>query len=57
MIGVGLALIVLGIVFLFLVPSVGIVAGLVGILLAFLWIAGFGRRPVSGDERARRDGI
>jgi hypothetical protein len=55
MIGVGLALIVLGVVFLFLVPWVGIVAGALGLVLAFLWIAGFGRRAVNGDESAGRD--
>jgi len=55
MIGVGLALILLGVVFLFLVPWVGIVAGLLGLVLAFLWIVGFGRRAVTGDEAAIRD--
>ena len=55
MIGVGLALIVLGVVFLFLVPWVGIVAGALGLVLAFLWVAGFGRRAVEGDEAAGRD--
>jgi predicted anti-sigma-YlaC factor YlaD len=49
MIGVGLALIVLGVIFLFLVPWVGIVAGALGLVLAFLWIVGFGRRAVSDD--------
>jgi predicted anti-sigma-YlaC factor YlaD len=51
MIGVGIALIVLGVVFLFVVPWVGIAAGLVGIVLAFLWIAGVERHVVAGDER------
>ena len=36
MIGVGIALIVLGVVFLFIVPWVGIPAGLLGLVLAFL---------------------
>jgi hypothetical protein len=57
MIGVGLALIVLGVVFLFVVPWVGVAAGVLGLVLAFLWIAGFGRRAVSGDERAGRDRV
>ncbi len=50
MIGVGIALIVLGVVFLFVSPWVGIVAGVIGILLAFLWIAGWGRPPLDGEE-------
>jgi hypothetical protein len=53
-IGVGLALIVLGVVFLFLIPWVGIAAGLIGLLLAFLWIVGVGRR-LTGDAGAGRD--
>jgi hypothetical protein len=44
MIGVALALIVLGVVLLFIVPWVGIAAGIVGLILAILYIAGFGRR-------------
>ena len=57
MIGVGIALIVLGVVFLFLVPWVGLVAGAVGLVLAFIWIAGFGRRAVEGDEQVGSDGV
>ena len=52
MIGVGIAFIVLGVVFLFVIPWVGIAAGLVGLVLAVLWVAGFGRRAVGGDEGA-----
>ena len=57
MIGVGIALIVLGVVFLFVIPWVGIVAGLLGLVLAFLWVAGFGRRAIAGDERVGRDRV
>ena len=57
MIGVGLALIVIGVVFLFLVPWVGIVAGALGLLLAFLWVAGFGRGAVASDETGGRDRV
>jgi hypothetical protein len=57
MIGVGVALIVLGVVFLFLVPWVGIVAGLVGLVLAFLWIVGFSRRAVGGGETTGGDRV
>jgi len=52
-IGVGIAFIVIGVVFLFVIPWVGIAAGLVGLVLASLWLAGVGRRAVGGrDERA-----
>ena len=54
MIGVGIAFIVVGIVFLFLVPWVGIAAGMVGLLLAILWVAGFGRRAAQRDAPADR---
>jgi hypothetical protein len=42
--GVALALIVLGIILLFVAPWVGIVAGIVGLLLAVAYVAGIGRR-------------
>jgi hypothetical protein len=51
-IGVGIAFIVLGVVFLFVIPWVGIAAGLVGLVLAVLWVAGFGRRAAERDEAA-----
>ena len=54
MIGVGIALIVVGIVFLFLVPWVGIPVGIVGLVLAVLWVAGFGRRAAEGDPAEDR---
>jgi hypothetical protein len=53
-IGVGIAFIVLGVVLLFLIPWVGIAAGIVGLLLAIIWVAGFGRRAVEGDENVDR---
>ncbi len=52
MIGVGIAFIVLGVIFLFVIPWVGIAAGLVGIVLAILWVTGFGRRAAGRDESA-----
>ena len=54
MIGVAVAFIVIGIVFLFLVPWVGIAAGIVGLILAILWVAGFGRRAAEQDTYADR---
>ena len=45
MIGVALGLIVIGVIFLFLVPWVGIPVGIVGLLLLVAYLAGFvGRR-------------
>ena len=49
MIGVAIALIVIGIVFAFVIPWVGIVVGLVGLLLFIAFVAGFGRR--AADDR------
>jgi hypothetical protein len=54
MIGVGIALLVVGVVFLFIIPWVGIPVGVVGLVLAILWIAGFGRRAVRGEQPAER---
>jgi hypothetical protein len=45
-IGIALALIVLGVVLLFIIPWVGIAAGIVGLILGILYVAGVGRRAV-----------
>jgi hypothetical protein len=45
-IGIALALIVLGVVLLFVIPWVGIAAGIVGLILGILYVAGVGRRAV-----------
>jgi hypothetical protein len=44
MIGVSLALVVLGIIFLFVIPWVGVPIGIVGLVLLVVWLLGFGRR-------------
>jgi len=44
MIGLALAIIIVGIVFGFVIPWVGIAVGLVGLLLFIGFVAGFGRR-------------
>jgi hypothetical protein len=44
MIGIALALIVIGVVLLFLIPWVGVPVGIVGLVLALLYLAGVGRR-------------
>jgi hypothetical protein len=53
-IGVGIAFIVVGLIFLFVIPWVGIAAGIVGLVLAILWVAGFGRRAADRDAVADR---
>jgi membrane protein implicated in regulation of membrane protease activity len=53
-IGVGIAFIVVGILFLFLIPWVGIAAGIVGLVLAVLWVAGFGRRALQREPSSDR---
>ncbi|MDX6467931.1 MAG: hypothetical protein QOI27_2971 [Gaiellaceae bacterium] len=54
MIGVGVALLVVGIILLFMLPWVGIPLGVVGLVLLVLWLAGFGRRPRPGEQPADR---
>jgi hypothetical protein len=56
-IGVGIAFIVVGIVFLFVFPWVGIPVGLVGLVLALLWLAGFGRRAAGRDTSAEQNRV
>jgi hypothetical protein len=50
MIGIGIAFIVLGVIFLFIIPWVGIPVGIVGLVLAIAYFAGFGRRAARGDQ-------
>jgi hypothetical protein len=50
MIGVAIALLVIGIVFGFVIPWVGIVIGIVGLILFIAFVAGFGRRAAD-DHR------
>jgi Flp pilus assembly protein TadB len=54
MIGAGIALVVVGLIFLFIIPWVGIPVGIVGVVLAVLWVAGFGRRAASDEPEMRR---
>jgi len=49
MIGAALALVVIGIIFLFFIPWVGIVVGAVGVVLLALFLLGFGRRAAEGQ--------
>jgi hypothetical protein len=47
-VGVAIALMVIGLVFGFVIPWVGIVVGLAGALLLIGLVTGFGRRAASG---------
>jgi hypothetical protein len=44
MIGVAIAIVVIGIVFGFVIPWVGILIGIVGVVLFIAFVRGFGRR-------------
>jgi hypothetical protein len=48
MIAAGIALVVIGVIFFFIFPWVGIAAGAVGIILVALFLAGVGRRVAKG---------
>ena len=48
-VGGALGLIVVGVVLLFIIPWVGIAAGVVGVILALLYAAGVGRRAVEPE--------
>jgi uncharacterized membrane protein YccF (DUF307 family) len=50
MIGVGIAFVLVGIVF--IIPWVGIPVGIVVLVLAILWLAGFGRHALRSDKPA-----
>ena len=49
-IGVALALVVIGLIFLFLIPWVGIPVGIVGLILLVVWLLGFGKRAASEPQ-------
>lgn len=48
MIGAALALVVLGVILLFIFPWVGIPLGIAGLVLLVLFLVGFGRRAAEG---------
>jgi hypothetical protein len=47
-IGVALALVVIGLILLFIVPWVGIAVGVIGVILVALYLLGFGKRAAEG---------
>jgi 4-hydroxybenzoate polyprenyltransferase len=50
MIGLAIALVVIGVVLLFLIPWIGLAVGIVGALLALAYLFGVGRRAVEPTE-------
>jgi len=54
MIGLGIALVIVGLIFLFIIPWVGIPVGIVGVVLAILYFAGFGRRAAAEQPQQPR---
>jgi len=46
MIGLAIALVVVGLIFLFVIPWVGLAVGIVGLILLVVWLLGFGRSAV-----------
>jgi hypothetical protein len=50
MIAIGVAFILIGVIFLFIIPWVGIPVGIIGLVLATLYFAGFARRGDRGGQ-------
>jgi hypothetical protein len=50
MIGVAIALVVVGLIFLFLIPWVGVPVGIVGLILLVAYLLGFGKRAASEPQ-------
>jgi Flp pilus assembly protein TadB len=49
-IGLAIALVILGLIFLFLIPWVGIPVGIVGLVLLVWYLLGFGKRAASESQ-------
>lgn len=50
MIGLGIAFIIVGLIFFFTLFWVGVPVALIGIVLVVLYFAGFGRRAARGEQ-------
>jgi len=50
MIALAIAFVLLGLIFLFIVPWVGVPVGIIGLVLAVLWFAAFARRASRGGQ-------
>jgi len=53
MIGLGIAMLLIGVIFLFIIPWVGIPVGIVGLLLVLAYFVGFGRPAARGEQPQR----
>ena len=51
MLGAALAAIVIGLIFLFVIPWAGFVVGAIGLILLLVYVVGAVRRPVSAERR------
>jgi membrane protein implicated in regulation of membrane protease activity len=49
--GVTLAAVVVGLIFLFVIPWVGFVIGAIGLILLLVYVIGAVRRPVTREEK------
>jgi len=51
MLGGALAAIVVGLIFLFVIPWVGFIVGAIGLILLLVYVVGAVRRPATREER------
>lgn len=51
MIGLAIALVVIGLIFVFLIPWVGVPIGIVGLVLLVAYLLGFGKRAASESQQ------
>ena len=54
MIAIGVAFILIGVIFLFIIPWVGVPAGIIGLVLVALWVGGVGRGLTRGASRREK---
>jgi hypothetical protein len=50
MIGAALGLLLVGIVLIFILPWVGVPVAVIGLVIAILYMVGFGRRAATGNQ-------
>jgi hypothetical protein len=51
MLGAALAAVVVGLIFLFVIPWVGFIVGAIGLLLLLVYVVGAVRRPATREEK------
>jgi hypothetical protein len=57
MVGAALAVIILGVILLFVIPMAGMAAGIVGLVLAVIFLLGFGRHEARRPGYVHRRGL